>query len=158
MTTLVSVQSTQFVTIATAPVPSASVLQQSTETVSVRSDDGVTVVESPSPALTVKSEANSVLLNIETTSTVVLSVNTGALPPPDINRRIGEDLAAQVNGVTSTFTTAVDFVHASPGDSVAVFVNGNRQRFGASNDYTVSESGGSGTGFDTISLVFTPIS
>ncbi len=108
MTTLVSVQSTQFVTIATAPVPSASVLQQSTETVSVRSDDGVTVVESPSPALTVKSEANSVLLNIETTSTVVLSVNTGALPPPDINRRIGEDLAAQVNGVTSTFTTAVE--------------------------------------------------
>ncbi len=57
-----------------------------------------------------------------------------------------------IDGVNTTFTTTSFFQEGS----LAVYYNGQRLRKGASNDYTVSESGGIGTGFDTINLTFAP--
>lgn len=42
-------------------------------------------------------------------------------------------------------------------DSIKVYRNGIRQFKGATCDYTVSESGGLGTGFDTIEFVDRPL-
>lgn len=57
-----------------------------------------------------------------------------------------------IDGVNTLFTTSSFFQE----DSIAVYYNGQRLRRGASNDYVVSESGGIGTGFDTIDLTFAP--
>lgn len=61
------------------------------------------------------------------------------------------------DGVRTSFTTAVDF-KVGAGEEEMVFVNGDLQRRDASCDYTVSESGGAGTGFDTITFNYTLIS
>lgn len=73
---------------------------------------------------------------------------------------VGDDLSSQIDGIASSFTTTADFVHTTPvgtGPTIAVYHNGQRLRFGGGNDYTVSESGGPGTGFDTVDLNFTPL-
>lgn len=67
-------------------------------------------------------------------------------------RVYGEDLAGLINDVNTVFTTAVDFVAGSE----AVYFNGVRQREGVGNDYVRSESGGVGTGFDTITFAAAP--
>lgn len=64
-------------------------------------------------------------------------------------RVYGEVPSGAIPG-TGSFTTAVDFV---PG-SETLFLNGVRQTEGVGCDYTRSESGGVGTGFDTISFAF----
>ena len=75
---------------------------------------------------------------------------------PGSGRIIGEDLSAQVDGLTNVFTTTNKFIHQVGGDTISVYLNGVRQRFGVTNDYVVSESGGSGTGFDTLTLALVP--
>jgi len=67
-------------------------------------------------------------------------------------RVFNEVLAGTINDVNTVFTTAVDFVVGSQ----SVFFNGVRQQPGASNDYVASESGGAGTGYDTITLSVAP--
>lgn len=64
----------------------------------------------------------------------------------------GETPGGLINNSNTVFTTANDFQAGSE----KVFYNGERLREGAGNDYTISESGGSGTGFDTITLAFAP--
>ena len=76
---------------------------------------------------------------------------------PGSGRRIGDPVVGVVNGANVTFTTVVNFVHEVPGDSIAVYFNGVRLLEGAGNDYTVSESGGLGTGYDTLTLAVPPI-
>lgn len=76
----------------------------------------------------------------------------------DFVRRVGEGQvvgelpSGVIDGVNKTFTTWGYFQEGS----IAVYYNGQRLRRGASNDFTVGESGGSGTGFDTIVLTFAP--
>ncbi|MGD9728058.1 MAG: hypothetical protein AB7L09_00150 [Nitrospira sp.] len=67
-------------------------------------------------------------------------------------RTFNEVLAGTINGTNTVFTTAVDFIAGSE----AVFFNGVRQHPGVGNDYTISESGGVGTGFDTITFAVAP--
>lgn len=67
-------------------------------------------------------------------------------------RTFNEVLTGLINGINTVFTTAVDFVAGTE----AVFFNGVRQSPGASNDYVISESGGGGTGFDTITVSDAP--
>ena len=67
-------------------------------------------------------------------------------------RVFNEVLTGVINGINTVFTTSVDFV----ANSEAAFFNGVRQHPGASNDYTISESGGVGTGFDTITFAIAP--
>ena len=71
-------------------------------------------------------------------------------------KRRTENLSSQVDGVTSTLVTAVKFTHDPSGDSIAVYKNRGRLVFGAGADYIVSESGGVGTGYDTIELATVP--
>lgn len=89
----------------------------------------------------------------------VLNPFTGefdAVTAPGEFRRTGVALVGAINGVNMVFTTPSIFVHASGGDSIAVYYNGQRLFEGAANDYVVSESGGPGTGYDTVTLTFAP--
>lgn len=63
-------------------------------------------------------------------------------------------LAGPVNGLNVVFTTPETFAHAPPGISIRVYLNG--QRVLLVDDYTVAESGGPGTGFDTVIMVEAP--
>lgn len=59
-----------------------------------------------------------------------------------------------VNGVNKVFVTPNKFVHEVGTRSVRVFVGGSRKHLTV--DYTVSESGGGGTGYDTITFSSAP--
>lgn len=67
-------------------------------------------------------------------------------------RTYNETLTGTINGTNTVFTTAVDFTAGTE----AVYFNGVRQFPGAGNDYTISESGGVGTGFDTVTFAVAP--
>lgn len=56
--------------------------------------------------------------------------------------------AGVIDGVNDTYTTPEIFTQDPPDASIKVFRNGQQQTLNS--DYTVSESGGAGTGFDTI--------
>ena len=71
---------------------------------------------------------------------------------PGEGQVVGEVPSGTVNGVNTTFTTSKNFLE----DSIAVYLNGQRMTEGSSSDSTVSESGGLGTGFDTIDFTFAP--
>jgi hypothetical protein len=62
------------------------------------------------------------------------------------------DLLGTKNGVNVTFTTIDKFVP----DTFKLYVNGIRQQVGVGCDYVISESGGSGTGYDTVTLDWAP--
>ena len=79
-------------------------------------------------------------------------VRRRALPAADA--REGVLLAGAVNGVNLVFTAPEPFVHAVPGLSARIHLNG--QRLLLTDDYTVAESGGPGTGFDTVVLLHAP--
>lgn len=66
-----------------------------------------------------------------------------------------QPLAGVINGSNVAFTTAIDFVHLGA-DKESVFHNGVLQDEGAGNDYLASESGGPGTGYDTITFALAP--
>ena len=73
--------------------------------------------------------------------------------------RITDDLTAQATGATTIFVlnAGAKAYHSLVSDiQIWVHVNGVRQREGALNDYSVTESGGAGTGFDTITFTYTP--
>jgi hypothetical protein len=60
-----------------------------------------------------------------------------------------------IDGVNLTFTTPEKFVQVAP-IVIRVYRNGQRQALlqdGGDGDYSVSESGGIGTGYDTITFV-----
>ena len=63
-------------------------------------------------------------------------------------RKYDVELVGVKDGVNVTFTTPDLF---DP-DTLLVYVNGVRQQVGAGCDFEVSESGGIGTGYDTITL------
>ena len=59
------------------------------------------------------------------------------------------------DGARTTFTTALLFRHGGV-DSESVYYSGQRLLHGVGNDYVAAESGGPGTGFDTIIMAQTP--
>lgn len=59
-----------------------------------------------------------------------------------------EEISGLKNGVNLVFTTA----YAFEVNSLRVYLNGQRLRAGAGNDFSVSESGGLGTGYDTLTF------
>ena len=63
-------------------------------------------------------------------------------------------LIGATNGVNTVFTTPEIFLHSPPNTEAKVYYNG--QRVARAGDYTVSESGGIGTGFDTVTFLFAP--
>lgn len=71
-----------------------------------------------------------------------------------INRmRWDKDLVGVKNGANQDFTIPGGEKFLQVGELVIrVYRNGLRMRLGSSNDYVVSESGGMGTGYDTITF------
>lgn len=74
--------------------------------------------------------------------------------------RIGRLLTGQlvigaVDGVNATFTTARPFLHSSDFEEL-VYLRGVRRFEGVGCDYVAAESGGPGTGFDTITFQKAP--
>lgn len=63
--------------------------------------------------------------------------------------RVGIDLLGTKNGSNPTFTTPEKFVNTA-NVKIVVTWNGRRQYQGT--DFVVSESGGAGTGYDTITF------
>lgn len=72
------------------------------------------------------------------------------------NSKVGIGLVGSIDGINQTFTTPTKFVHVVGGETIRVFYNGQRLVEGVLDDYTVSESGGPGTGYDTVLLAFAP--
>ncbi len=75
---------------------------------------------------------------------------------PGEKQRRGIELIGTIDGVNTTFTTPEYFLHEAAGETIAVYYNGQRMYVGAANDYLPSESGGPGTGYDTITLTVAP--
>jgi hypothetical protein len=68
----------------------------------------------------------------------------------DEPRRTGIALIGLINGSNQVFTTPTYFLHEVGGRSIQVYYNG--QRLYDPDDYVCSESGGVGTGYDTVTL------
>jgi hypothetical protein len=70
--------------------------------------------------------------------------------------RTGQNLLGDKDGSNVVFTvpTGDNFTHNLPFFSIQVYFNGVRQKL--LDDYIVSESGGLGTGFDTVTLCVAP--
>ena len=68
---------------------------------------------------------------------------------------IGQQLLGTIDGVNTVFTTSQPFLRVS-GAAEMVYLRGLRRCEGASADYVAVESGGVGTGYDTIVFVNPP--
>lgn len=86
-----------------------------------------------------------------------IGCDSGATPGGDVpaSLRTNVALLGVVNGVNTVFSTPDTFIHDGVTDE-AVYVRGQRLLHGAGNDYVASESGGVGTGYDTIVLSIPP--
>lgn len=71
--------------------------------------------------------------------------------------RVRRDLIGTKNGVNKVFTTPEKFSR-NGGYEECLLWNGVVQAEGAASDYEASESGGLGTGFDTITFEVAPLS
>lgn len=83
-------------------------------------------------------------------------LNTGWVP---VGPSLEDDLTSQLDGTATTFTLssgAKAFHNPAYQIVLEVYLDGQRLIRGGSADYTVAESGGPSTGFDTISFNFTP--
>lgn len=67
------------------------------------------------------------------------------------------ELVGVKDGSNTTFHTPEKFVQ-NANIRIKVYFNGQRLRSGVANDFTVAESGGVGTGFDTIIMATAPMS
>lgn len=93
---------------------------------------------------------------------LVLDLDTGEIThlalPKDVaggasgDSRIRETLAGSKDGINTTYGPTSQKFTRVPGKEERVLYNGAVQEFGVGNDYTVSESGGVGTGYDTINF------
>lgn len=78
------------------------------------------------------------------------AVGSTALEVGDFKEYVG--LTGLQNDSNLVFTIPDKAIHSPPGFQLKVYRNGVRLNPGVGNDYTVSESGGAGTGFDTITF------
>jgi hypothetical protein len=77
------------------------------------------------------------------------------IPGGNTQYKTDQQLVGTIDGSNRIFTTPDIFLHDPPDTSVQVYING--QRIYQDRDYTISESGGVGTGYDTITFVAPPI-
>lgn len=82
-----------------------------------------------------------------------ITPNPGPPPPPYVSSRVyNATLSGAQDGSNQTFALPIFRV-----DTQAVFFNGMRLAPGVSSDYTIAESGGSGTGYNQIIMAVAPI-
>ena len=79
--------------------------------------------------------------------------NFDAITDPN-SEAVGVLLLGVINGVNTVFTTSTKFLHTVGGASIKVYMNG--QRLFLTDDYTLSESGGPSSGYDTVTLLVAP--
>lgn len=108
-----------------------------------------TVAQGPPTNVTVEQ-------NVEDVTVIGPSGPTQSLPV-SADARKGIALTGTINGVNTTFTTPEAFVRVIGGETISVYYNGQRLFEGGSDDYTLGESGGAGTGFDTVTTTFAPL-
>jgi hypothetical protein len=72
-----------------------------------------------------------------------------------LKTREGVPLIGVYDGVNVSFQTPEPFVQ-NENLNIRVYLNGQRLRLGPTNDYVVAESGGPGTGFDTVVVAVPP--
>lgn len=89
------------------------------------------------------------------TDSITLTVGSITVNGASLLRYFQQPLTGPVNGVNTVFTTPGKFI-ASGLSRESFSVNGVLMLQGPVNDYTVSESGGPTTGFDTITMVYPP--
>lgn len=77
------------------------------------------------------------------------------LEPSSGSRLFHQPLGGLINGVNTNFTTTLKFQGVGPARE-SVYYNGVLQEAGAGNDYVALESGGPGTGYDTVVFSFAP--
>lgn len=112
--------------------------------------DSIFVQQPPEANVTVEQSQQEIKLVAPSGPTQVLPVSTVA--------RVGIVLTGTIDGVNTVFTFPEEFVRVIGGETARIFYNGQRLEEGAGNDYTLSESGGAGTGFDTATTTFAPLS
>ena len=84
-------------------------------------------------------------------NTCVLCDQNPAPPIPTLDDlRLSIVPAGTIDGANTDFTTPEEFVQET-NIVIRVYRNGQRETLGG--DYTVSESGGAGTGYDTVSFI-----
>jgi hypothetical protein len=87
---------------------------------------------------------------------ILRPITTGGADAAIAQARVRTGLVGDKDGINQQFRTAEDFKRL--GNVIEwVYLNGQLLREGASNDYVASESGGAGTGFDTITFAFPPL-
>lgn len=149
-----------------------------TKTVTINNSPNITVEVVPDVVAIVEVEESTTCKIVEDSIVVTLEENVtatcvvaagppgpqGPQGPPGIgvpSTDIRDDvlLDGTVNGVNQVFTlpSSEIAVHNSPGLKIKVYYNGQRLHEGLTNDFVVSESGGAGTGFDTVTLNFAPL-
>jgi hypothetical protein len=77
--------------------------------------------------------------------------------PKSVSRsslRVGIEPVGAFDGVNVTFFLPESFVHDPPRQTLTLFYNGQRLSHG--HDYLVSEGGGPGGGYDTLTTLFAP--
>lgn len=89
------------------------------------------------------------------TDSITLTVGSFTVNGVSLLRYFQQTLIGPQDGVNLVFTTSVKFIASGPSKE-SFSVNGVLLLQGSGNDYTVSESGGVGTGFDTITMAFAP--
>jgi hypothetical protein len=67
------------------------------------------------------------------------------------------ELSGVKDGVNLTFSVPGEKFVQTGNIGIRVHLNGQRLFLGAGNDYAVSESGGPGTGYDTVILTVPPV-
>lgn len=69
----------------------------------------------------------------------------------------GQQLIGTLNGINRIFTTSEKFINGTWGNNIfKILIRHNGRSLVENIDYTVSESGGLGSGYDTISFTFAP--
>jgi len=96
------------------------------------------------------------VLDLERCDVVGIALPAEAGGGTGTDPRIREDLQGTINSVNKVFTTLSYIDRTDPKKSEWVYYNGILMREGVGNDYVASESGGAGTGYDTITFDFAP--
>ena len=79
--------------------------------------------------------------------------NFDAITDPN-SEYVGALLSGVIDSVNLVFTSPSKFLHTVGGVSIKVYMNG--QRLLLTDDFTISESGGPLTGYDTITFLIAP--
>lgn len=146
-----------------------SIVEIGSETVIVQVQGDPVVVGTSDDPVILELVAATVRVELQTAPTVLVEVGvpgpSGPQGPqgpqgdpgvgiPIVDVREGVTPDGDVDGVNTTYVipSGDKAYHLDPGPKIKVYVNGVRQSEGEGSDFTVSESGGVGTGYDTIEM------